>query len=285
MNAKDAGLATIVVTVWGINFVAAKLGTRELPPLLFTAIRFAFVALAVIPFFPRPRGQLRLIGLLSLVLGVGHFGILYVGIKGLDAATAAIALQLCMPFSALVAAVAYGERLGPRGLSGMVLALAGVVLLAGEPHRPDLLSLGLVVFAALAWALSNLVVKRLGPIRPLLLNGWTCLFAVPPLLLLSALVEHGQIDALRNAGWTAWGAMAFTVVAASLVAYTLWYRLIARQPINRVVPFTLLNPVIGVASGVLALGEPLSWQKLVGGALTLAGVAVIQLRAPAEDRR
>ncbi|MBX9635788.1 MAG: EamA family transporter, partial [Magnetospirillum sp.] len=63
----------------------------------------------------------------------------------------------------------------------------------------------------------------------------------------------------------------------SLVAYSLWYRLLARHSMNQIVPITLLGPVVGVASGVMLLGEPLSWQKLVGGAITIAGVAVVQL--------
>lgn len=278
MNARDTLLATIVVVVWGINFVAAKIGTHEFPPLLFTALRFGVVALAVVPFCPRPKGRMGLVALLSLVLGVGHFGILFVSMRGLDAATAAIVLQLCVPFASLVAALVYKERLGRDGTAGMALAFIGVALLAGEPGRPNLWSLGLAVAASMAWAWSNVVVKRIGSIDPLILNGWVCLLAIPQLLVLSLLTEHGQMESLPHATWMGWGAVAFTAVVSSLVAYTLWYRLIARLPVNDVVPFTLLSPVIGVASGVMLLGEPLGLHKLAGGALTILGVAIVQFR-------
>lgn len=278
MTPRDTLAATIVVVAWGVNFVAVKVGVTQLPPLLFSALRFAIVALAVVPFLKPPRDRLGLILLLALVLGVGHFGVLFIGMRGLDAATAAISLQLCVPFAAVVAALVYGERLGWLGIAGMAVAFLGVALLAGEPQRPDLASLGLVLFSAIAWAWSLVVIKRIGAIDPLLLNGWMALFAVPAFLLLSLAFETGQLDALRHADRLAWEAVAFSAVITSLIAHTLWYRLVARLPLNQVVPFTLLSPVIGVASGVVLLGEPLGWHKLLGGALTVLGVAIVQFR-------
>jgi O-acetylserine/cysteine efflux transporter len=270
-------LAVLVVVLWGLNFAAVKTALATLPPFLLTGLRFGITALVVAPFF-RPRSdQLRPIALLALVLGIGHFGLLFYGIAGLDAATAAIAIQLSIPFSALLAWAAFGERVGWGRGAGMAVAFAGVALLAGEPHLPSLRPMLAVVAAAFAWALANVVVKRIGTIRPLALNGWMALFAAPMLLGISAATEHGQIQGMMEAGWRGWSGVAFTVVGSTLIAYTLWYRLIARHPLNRVVPFTLMGPVIGVAAGVLLLGEPATWQKLVGGTLTVLGVAIIQL--------
>ncbi|MCP4282903.1 MAG: DMT family transporter, partial [Gammaproteobacteria bacterium] len=87
-----------------------------------------------------------------------------------------------------------------------------------------------------------------------------------------------QLLAVQNADWKAWGALAYIVLASSIVAYYLWYRLIARLKINQVVPYTLLAPVIGVAAGVLILGEVFTVYKVFGGSLTIAGIALIQFR-------
>ena len=95
-----------------------------------------------------------------------------------------------------------------------------------------------------------MVIKAIGPINPLTLNGWMSLIGMPLLLILSLLFEQGQVESVRAAGWIGWGAVAYTAIIASLLAHTLWYRLIARYPVNRVVPYTLLNPVVGVASGI-----------------------------------
>lgn len=279
MTIGDRLTALLVVTLWGMNFVAVKIALTVLPPFLLTGLRFAIVALCLAPFFRPAKAQLPGIAGIGLVLGCGHFGLLFFGLSGMDAATTAIVTQLGAPFSALLAWIVLGEGLGlARGL-GMVMAFLGVALLAGEPSLPHWMPLVVAVLGMLAWAISNVQVKRLGRIKPLVLNGWMALFAAPMLLALSFGVETGQGAALVKAAadWRVMAGLAYTVIASSLVAYTLWYRLLARHSMNQIVPITLLGPVVGVASGVLVLGEPLSWQKLVGGAITIAGVAVVQL--------
>lgn len=279
MTARDILTALTVVTLWGMNFVAVKTALVVMPPFLLTSVRFAGVALCLAPFFRPRRDQIPGIIGIALILGCGHFGLLFFGLSGMDAATTAIVTQLGVPFSALLAWMAFGEKLGPaRGL-GMVMAFGGVALLAGEPSLPHALPLVVAMIAMLAWAISNVQVKRLGAIHSLALNGWMALFAAPMLLTLSFATETGQGTALVAAAgnWHIVAALSYTIIASSLVAYSLWYRLLARHSMNQIVPITLLGPVVGVASGVMLLGEPLSWQKLVGGAITIAGVAVVQL--------
>ena len=269
--------ATLVVVLWGLNFVAVKTALATLPPFLLTAMRFAITALILAPFIRPSRAQLPKVALLGLLLGVGHFGLMFFGVAGMDAATSAIVIELSIPFSAILAWVFFGEVLGVWRSLGLVVSFLGVALLAGEPHLPGWLPFAAVVASGFAWALANVVIKRLGSISPLALNGWMALFAAPMLLILSALTESGQMAALSATPLRGWAGLAYTVVGSTLIAYTLWYRLIARHPMNRVVPFTLLGPVVGLMGGVLLLDEPLTWHKLVGGALTVLGVAVVQL--------
>lgn len=279
MTPRDLATALLVVTLWGLNFIAVKTALTVMPPFLLTGLRFAGVALVLAPFYRPHRNQIVGIAGIGAVLGCGHFGLLFLGISGMDAATAAIVTQLGVPFSALLAWAVFGEKLGPaRGL-GLVLAFAGVALLAGEPNLPHWAPLAVAVLSMLCWAISNVQVKRLGTIPPLALNGWMAVFAAPMLLALSLGFEHGHASALARtaADWKVLAGLAYTVIASSLVAYTLWYRLLARHPMNRVVPITMLAPVIAVAGGVLVLGETLTWQKLAGGALTIVGVAMVQL--------
>lgn len=283
MDAAGWAAALAVVVIWGFNFVAAKVGVALVPPFAFMALRFALVGLLLAPLFRPRRGQWRGILIVSVTLGVLHFGLLFIGIKGIDAATAAIAIQLSVPFSAALAAVYFGERLGRLRGAGMLLAFSGAALLAGEPTTPDLASLGLVVIAAFAWSASNVLIKRLPAVHPVTMNGWMSLLAAPQLALLSLAFERDQLDTLAAAGWRGWSALAFTVLGASIVAYSLWYHLVSKYELNKVVPFTLLGPVIGVAAGVALLGEGLTWHKLAGGVVTIVGVAVIQF-APAPKR-
>lgn len=283
----DAGAALAVVLLWGLNFVAVKISLTVLPPFLVAGLRFAFVGACLAPFF-RPRlEQFPGVALVAVVLGVGHFGLLFFGISGMHAATAAIITQLGVPFSVVLAWVVFGDRPAPWRVAGTVLAFGGVALLAGEPSLPHWGPLAAAVVAMVAWACSNVQVKRLGPLNPLALNGWMALLASPMLLGLSWLVEDHQTDAVIQAVHTPriWAAMAFTAIGSSLVAYTCWYRLLARHAMDRVVPLTLLAPVVGVTGGCLLLGEAATWQKLVGGAITVAGVALVQFMGKQPHQR
>jgi O-acetylserine/cysteine efflux transporter len=188
-------------------------------------------------------------------------------------------MQLSVPFSALLALAFYGERMGLLGWLGMGLAIAGVAVIEGGPVHSDTTGLILIVVSAFAWALANVVVKAIGPTNIFGLNGWVALLAAPMVLLLSAIFEKDQARMVANAGIAGWGAVLYTAVFATIVSYGIWYRLIGRLAVNRVVPFMLLTPVIAVAGAGLLLGETLTWMTLVGGALTIAGVAAIQFRA------
>ncbi|MFO1127977.1 MAG: EamA family transporter [Rhodospirillales bacterium] len=291
LTPRDGAAALLVIVIWALNFIFGKVGLSELPPLLMLALRFVLVTVLLLPFLGRiRRRQWRLVVAVSVVLGVCHFGLMFFGLAHVGAGPAAIAIQLTVPFSAILGWVCFGERIGRVQLAGMAMAFCGVYLLAGEPagtateaasRASNSWYLLAVTGAAFAWAVANVLIKRLGPINVFTLNGWVALIAAPHLLAASLLLEHGQAAAIAAAGWRAWSAVVFMAVASSIVAYGLWYFLIERYPMNRVVPMTLLSPVLAVVFAVLLLGETLSATMVVGGILTLGGVAVIELIRPA----
>jgi O-acetylserine/cysteine efflux transporter len=243
------------------------------------ALRFLVVAVLLLPFVPMPRGRLRHILALSVVLGSLHFTLMFSAMQSLDAGTASVVIQLQVPFAALLAALIFKDKLGWRSLAGMVLAFAGVILIAGEPRLSgNLLYIGLVVAAALFFAVANIQMKKLGDVDANAINGWVALFATPQLFAISALLEHGQIDALRNVNWIFLATLFYQAVIMVIVSYALWYGLLRRYPVGQVVPFMLLLPILGVLTGALFLSEPITWHTVVGGLLTVAGVGVIVLR-------
>lgn len=280
MKPQDIAIGAGVPLLWGFSFVAAKSGMTEFPPIFLVGLRFAVVAALLVGFVRPPWGRMRQIFLVSLTLGTLHFSLMFTGLEQVDAGTAAISIQLQAPFATLLAALVFGERVGAWRWAGMAIAFAGVVVIAGEPRiTGNLWALGMVISAALIWAIANLQVKAMGAINGFVLNAWMSLFAAPQLLLVSSLVEDGQLDALVGAGIAGWGAVAYMVLAVTIVGYGLWYRLVGRYDMSQVMPFTLLVPVFGVMAGVLMLDEPLTWQLLLGGSLTLSGVSMIVLRS------
>ncbi len=281
MSGRDLATVLLIVVIWGLNFPVAKLGFTELPPILLTALRFALVAVLLVPFVPRPTGRYGQLLLLATVLGGVHFSLMFVGLSRLDSATVAIVSQLTVPFAALLAAFAFKDYLGWRRTLGMAVAFAGVAVMAGEPRiAEDPWPLLWVVTGAFAWAVANIQVKRIGEIDGLVLNGWMAAFAAPQLFVVSWIVEGDHWHRVGEAGFIGFGAVAYMSILVTIIGYGLWYRILRAYPVNLVMPYTLLVPVIGVAAGIGLLGEPLSWPIAVGGIATILGVAIIVKRRP-----
>lgn len=282
MTPRDSLLALLVMALWGLNFVVAKWGLAEFPPLFIMSIRFTLVAALLLPFTRMPRGQMKAIAALSVILGCLHFPLMFGGLKGIDAATASIAAQAQVPFSSLLAAIFYKDKLGWRRAAGMAASFIGVVVIAGEPRLAGQLTpLLLILAASFAFALASMLMKSIAGVDGFALNGWMALFAAPELLILSLLFEDGHGAALSNATPWGWGAIVYMALAATITAYGLWYPLLRRYEVNQTMPFLLTVPVFGVAAGVVLMGDPVTPRLLLGGLLTVGGVAVIVKRRPA----
>lgn len=281
MTLADGLTGLLIAVLWGLNFAISKAGLEQFPPIFMVSLRFVLVAALLVPFVPFPRGRMKEIALFSTTLGLLHFSFMFSGLAQVDAAVAAITIQIQVPFAALLSAVLYRDPPGWRRMLGMALAIAGVAILAGEPRTSSVLwAVGLIVVAALIWSVSNIQMKRLGDVDGFALNGWMAILAAPQLLLVSLLIEDGQWAAIRAADWIGWGAVAYQGVVVVIVCYGLWYRLLRRYSVNQVMPFTLLVPLFGVLSGVLFLGEAVTWQLVAGGMATIIGVAIIVVRRP-----
>ncbi|MDC8802898.1 EamA family transporter [Halomonas pacifica] len=277
MPLRDLLLGLAVIVIWALNIIVIKLGVDDLPPLLLTTLRFMLVAALLVPFHPVARHQLPFLALLSMTFGSLHFALLFIGLGQAEAGTGALLVQMGTPFATLLAVIFLKERLGPRRLAGLALSFAGIVVLAGGPTLPSPLPLAILLLSALGWAISQLLIKQGPTIPPLALAGWVALFAIPQVALGSWLFESDHLEALRGAGWAGWGAVFYTAVMSSIVAYGVWYGLLRRHPVNRVVPLTLLVPVMAVFLGAWLLDDSLGIHKLAGGGLVIAGIALIVL--------
>lgn len=281
MSLRDLALVLVIMVIWGLNYPVGKIGVGELPPMMMIALRFAVVAALLLPFVRMPRGQMLHILLISIMIGPGHFAPNFTGLKLVDSGVGAILNQLSVPFSAILAAIFFKDRIGWRRALGMLLAFAGVAVLVGEPKRPtDLFGAFLMIAASLAWAISIIQTKFLKDVHPLSLVGWMTLMAAPQLFGLSLLLEERPVEAALAMGWNGWWPILYMAVFVSIVSHGLWYGLVNRHPINVTAPFALLTPMFGVLFGVVILGEQFTWWMLAGGLITLAGVSIITVRRP-----
>jgi EamA-like transporter family. len=277
---RDLAFLIVINLIWGLNLIAAKIGVQHFPPILFTGLRFLSVALLLVPMLRAHRGQMHTLVAAAALTGPVAFALLFVGLrKAQDASTVAIATQLGVPFSTLLSVWLLGEKIRWKRRLGIALAFGGIVIIGFDPRVIEYWEgLALVVLSAFFSSLGLIYVKRLRNIRPLELQVWTAATGAPVLLILSLLLESGQLDAIRSAGWMGWGALAFTVLMSSLVAHTGWYYLIGRYPVTSLSPITLLSPLFGIFFGVTLLNDHLTTRMLVGGAITLLGVLIVVVR-------
>ncbi|WP_322528012.1 EamA family transporter [Salinicola sp. LHM] len=278
MPLKDLLIGLGIIIIWAFNIIVIKLGVEDLPPLLVTVLRFMLVAVLVVPFTRISRQQLPWILLLAVTFGGLHFPLLFLGLQQSEAGTGALLVQMGTPFATLLAAMFLKEKLGPRRVVGLILAFGGVVVLAGGPSLPPPAPTALLLASAFFWAVSTMIIKLAPPIAPLTMTGWISLFAIPLVALGSWIFEDDQWLALRQASWAGWGAVVYTAVMSSIAAYGLWYRLLQKHPVSRVVPLTLLMPVFAVMLGVWLLDDPLGINKVAGGVMVIAGLAIINIR-------
>ncbi len=275
-------LAILVSLCWGGNYVAAKISLSVIPPFLLLMLRFAVIAVLLLPFFPRPPLPWKRIALLSFMLCTLHFGLMFFAMwHGLSVSGTIVSGQLGVPFACLLGSIVYNDRLGRWRSLGMLVAFSGVVLIAGSPQIVAAFgAFTIACIASMSWGAANVWMKRMGqaPIIPLLC--WMAVFAAPQFAVLSAIFEHGQMEAIRSAEWNHWLALAYTVIFSTLVAYGIWYWLLSRFPVTQVTPFNLLVPVFGLSIAQMFYAEPMTARFIGGTVLTLIGVGIIMFRRP-----
>jgi O-acetylserine/cysteine efflux transporter len=278
MPLRDILLAIIVTAVWGFNFVILKWGVAEVPPLFLTVLRFVITAIPIIFFVARPSSNIRTLVLYGVLMGALQFGLLNVALKlGFSASLASIVSQLQTFFTMGLAAVFLGDRPNSTQIIGAIIAFAGIALIGLTRWTPqEFLPFVLAVGAAFFLGASNIVAKASAEQNPFSFVIWSSLFAGPPLLALSLLLEdHAQLWAtLTHPSWTAIGSIAYLAWGSTFIGYGLWNVLLQRHPAATVAPFYLLVPVFGILSGVLVLGDTFSGLAVWGMALVFVGLLV-----------
>ncbi len=281
MPAKHLALALMVILVWGVNFAVIKVGLVGVPPLLLAGLRFVMAAFPALLFLKAPKVPLRLYVAFGMTMSVGQFALLFTAIHaGMPSGLASLVLQAQSFFTLALTVLLFKEKWQANQLMGLALAAVGLILI-GSAHGSSMPLMGflLTVAAALMWACGNIVsraVGRHGPMNQLAFVVCASLVPPIPLFALSALLEGpgAMASAWQNIGLSTFAALAYIAWASTLFGYSVWNFLMSRYPVNRIAPFTLLVPLVGLTTGWLAFGETLKPVHFLGGALLLLGLVV-----------
>lgn len=285
MPLRDVLMACGVMLLWGMSFTVIKLGLGDIPPMLMGALRFLLSAFPALLFVPRPKVALRWWLGYGLSVGFGQFALLFLAMRmGMPAGVASVTLQSQAFFTLVFSVLLLRADWHWTQVLGLSVAGCGLWLLAaggaGTTHLAPFL---LTVSAAACWGLSNVVVRMAADSMPpgtrFEMMGfivWTGL--VPPIpFVLMALWLNGPERVAQSLGHLSLGsigAIAYLAFGGTILGSGLFTSLLTRYTPSRIAPFTLLVPIIGVATASIVLGEHMGFGQWSGCLLALLGLAV-----------
>lgn len=278
MRPRDVLLALLVVFTWGVSFVAIKFGLQEMPPLALCAWRFLLAAIPLVFFVPRPNVAWQMMLSYGVAIGVVQFGLVFLAIAiGMPAGLTSLVIQVQVFFTIALSVFFLRERFRPAQIAGALVATAGLAIIGWTKMTGGLgLGFALVMGAAVAWAVGNVIAKRAGRVDLLGFIAWTSMVPPLPLALLSLIFETptALLEPIVDPNLTVWGSLLFIAYGATVFGFGTWARLLAHYDAAVVMPFALLVPVSGMASTALVFGERLTAAQLLGALLVIAGLAL-----------
>jgi O-acetylserine/cysteine efflux transporter len=206
----------------------------------------------------------------------------------MSASLAVVILQMQVFFTALFGRVVLGEKVGRDLQAAMLVAALGLAcfcadVLNGAATGLTLAGLLLNIASGAMWAASNIVVRlarREAPqfdVLPFMV--WSSMVPIVPFVLLSLAFDPpaARLD-WRALSGTAWASMAYLGWFATILGYAMWTGLLKRHPANRVAPFSLAVPPVGIAAGMLVLGDTITPWQWAGTVLVVVSLALVILK-------
>jgi len=283
LTLRDSLIAALVPIFLGFGFVIAKPAMEYLPPFLLMGLRFTFVALLLVWWFPIPRGYLKKIFFASLIANTIQYSITYTGLNLIDASAAVLLVQTEVPFGVVFAYFMLKEKPTVRALIGIAIAFVGVYILTGSPNLDGkVLGVSLTIIGSGVWALGQVLVKPLSKeINPLALVAWLGLFSGPILISLSAIFDGNTIDYFKNASFESWMIAIYLGFIMQPITYGCFYYVLKRNPLYKVLPIVTMGiPPTGLLAAIFLLGEEPTKELFIGGAIIIVGVILIVFTKP-----
>ncbi len=299
--ATVAASTGLIVMVWAFNFIAAKIGLHTLPGLAMASFRVLLAGIVMVPtylicirlpafaeaaaayrrgFTMRDLWTFVYLGFLGVCVNQLCFT---VGLQFTSVGHAAVIVGLG-PFYVLVFAVLFRlETATWRKITGMLIAITGVGMLATESTRnagaSSLLGDAIVMTGSVGFAMYVVLGKRVAgkydSLTMTAFNHFAGALLVLPVALYMAL-KMDMAGNLRGQPWQAWAAVIYMAVFSSALAYVFYFWLLRYLEASQLSAFTYILPVVATILGILWLGEKGSWGQVLGGALALGGVYWIE---------
>jgi O-acetylserine/cysteine efflux transporter len=277
MPIRDILLSILVPIIFGFGFVIAKPAMDQLPPILLNGLRWTLTGLIMCWFFPFPKKLFKLLLVISIIGSTLQYSLTFSGLNIVDATSATLLIQSEIPFGILIAFIILKEKPSLKNLLGLVIAFTGIVFLTGSPNLENkLFGVFLLLSGAFLWAFAQVMAKPVSEkIGGLALTAWIGVFAGPSSIFLSYFIEGNTYQYIISADLKTWIIVIYLGLIMNCLAYSIWYYVLSKHPVNYVMPVMLLFPVTGLITAIFLLGETPSTYAYVGGFIIISGVAII----------
>jgi drug/metabolite transporter (DMT)-like permease len=288
----------VVYIVWGTTYLAIRVGVRHLPPLLFAGVRYlvAGVILYAIALSMARRGdrigpRLRpnakewlAGGVIGVVLLVAGNGGLTVAEKTISSGYAAVLVATVPLWMIVFSRILQGQPVTWKKAFSLIVGLGGVAVLVGtDAWTGRATGVIIVLGASVAWGFGSVLGHRLTVSANALFAASIEMLIGGAVLLLVA-TGSGEVSQFHWSSVTtsSWFALVYLIGPGSILAFTAYKYALAHLPISTVSTYAYVNPVVAVLAGSIFLHERLTIHEILGAALVLGSVVVIQW--PAQPR-
>jgi drug/metabolite transporter (DMT)-like permease len=277
-----------VYIIWGSTYLAIRFAIETLPPFLMVGTRF-FAAGAIMYLWLRARGAEKptavhwrsaaILGVLMPVLGTG------VVVWSEQKVPSGIAALLVAIVPLWIVLLQWwrprGKRPNALVLGGVGLGLAGLYLLVnpgGDSSRGDVFAEGILLLAALSWAIGSLYSRRAPQAKAKFLGTAMEMLVAGVVLIVAGLVtgEAGHFS-FAAASVKSWASLLYLITFGSIIAYTAYVWLLSAVNPTLVSTYAFVNPVVAVFLGWAFASEPLNARMLVATAIIVGAVALITI--------
>ena len=291
----------LVILIWALNFIAAKIGLRSLPAMTLASFRVVLAAVVMLPVYHfcsrlpafagafQARQRKWTIRDLWTFLYMGLFGVTMnqvcftVGLRYTSVSHSAVIVGMGPIYTLILAVLLRLEKATWRKATGMMIAFAGIAVMASEKgisaHSPSVLGDAITMIGSIGFAMYVVLGKRLaGRYDALTMTAFShyggALIVLPVAIYRAA--TFGPAAHWRAIPWAGWAAMLYMAIFSSAVAYVFYFWLLGYLEASQLAAFTYLLPVVATILGILILGESGSLGQVLGGVLALSGVYWIE---------
>ena len=278
----------IIYFVWGSTFLAIRVGVREVPPFLLAGLRFLIAGLVLFAWM-RAKGTVSPTArqwfsatLLAVLIFVLDYGLLFWAERRVPSGIAAV-MMATIPVSMALSEILFlkTQRLTPRLGAALLIGIGGVLVLVsrsisfGDSPIDTIGAIALIV-AAIGWSVGSALTRKLPLPSSKAMSSGAQMFAGGVLLMItSAALGEFRGFRVQAVSLKAWLALAYLIVAGSIVAFTAYLWLIHHESPTKVGTYAYVNPVVAVLLGYFLGGEGLSLRTIIGTMLVLLSVVVI----------